>query len=218
MTRTHFVLSMTVLLVSSSALAQQYPTKPVRVIVPFAPGGGVDFVGRVVGQKLSERLGQPFTIDNRAGANGIVGLQALMAAPADGYTLSAVSAGPLAVNPSIYAKLPYDPMRDFTHIANMINFPLMMVVHPSMPVRSVKDVIALAKSKPGVMTYSHPGAGNSSHLAGELFNSMAKVDIGPVPYKGTAPSTIAVLAGETDRKSTRLNSSHVSESRMPSSA
>jgi tripartite-type tricarboxylate transporter receptor subunit TctC len=177
--------------------AQTYPTKPIRVIVPFAPGGGVDFVARVVGQKLGERLGQQFAIDNRAGANGIVGLQALMAAAPDGYTLSAVSAGPLAVNPSIYAKLPYDPMKDFTHIANMINFPLMMVVHPSMPVKSVKDVIALARGKPGVMTYSHPGAGNSSHLAGELFNAMAKVDIAAIPYKGTAPSTIAVLAGET---------------------
>ena len=183
--------------IPASATAQAYPNKPIRLIVPFPPGGGVDFVGRVVGQKLSERLGQQVAVDNRSGANGIVGLQALMAAAPDGYTIAAASAGPLAVNPFIYAKLPYDPMKDFTHIANMINFPLMMVTHPSLPVKTVKDVIALARAKPGVMTYSHPGAGNSSHLAGELFNAMAKVDISPVPYKGTAPATIAVLSGET---------------------
>ena len=176
--------------------AQAYPNKPIRMIVPFPPGGGVDFVGRVVGQKLSERLGQQVAIDNRAGANGIVGLQALMAAAPDGYTIAAVSAGPLAINPYLYAKLPYDTLRDFTPIANMINFPLMLVAHPSLPVKNVKDLVALAKAKPGEITYSHPGIGNTGHIAGELFNAVGHVNTVGIPYKGTAPAVIAVLSGE----------------------
>jgi tripartite-type tricarboxylate transporter receptor subunit TctC len=166
------------------------------MIVPFPPGGGVDFIGRIVGQKLTERLGQQVAIDNRAGANGIVGLEALKSAPADGYTIAAASAGPLTVNPFIYAKLPYDPVRDFTPIANMINFPLLLVVHPSLPVKSVKELIALARARPGQLSYSSSGAGNSGHLAAELFDSMAKIKILHVPYKGTAPAGIALLAGE----------------------
>jgi len=158
-----------------SVTAQNYPVKPIRLIVPFPPGGGVDFIARIVGQKLSERLGQQVAIDNRAGANGIVGLEALKVAPPDGYTIAAASAGPLAVNPFIYAKLPHDTVRDFTHIANMVNFPLLLVSHPSLPVKNVKELIALARAQPGHITYSHPGAGNSGHLAGELFNSLAKV-------------------------------------------
>jgi tripartite-type tricarboxylate transporter receptor subunit TctC len=176
--------------------AQTYPTKPIRMIVPFPPGGGVDFIGRLVGQKLTERLGQQVAIDNRAGANGIVGLEALKAAPPDGYTIGAASAGPLAVNPFIYAKLPHDTLRDFTHIANMVNFPLLLVAHPSLPVKNVKELIAVARARPGQVTYSSPGAGNSAHLAAELFNAMAKVKILHVPYKGTAPAVIAVLSGE----------------------
>jgi tripartite-type tricarboxylate transporter receptor subunit TctC len=178
------------------APAQTYPAKPIRLIVPFPPGGGVDFIGRIVGQKLSERLGQQVAIDNRAGANGIVGLEALKAAPPDGYTIAAASAGPLTVNPFIYAKLPHDTVRDFTHIANMVNFPLLLVTHPSLPVRNIKELIALARAQPGQVTYSHPGAGNSGHLAGELFNSLAKVKILAIPYKGTAPAVVAVLSGE----------------------
>ena len=181
---------------STTLQAQGYPNKAIRMIVPFPPGGGVDFVGRVVGQKLAERLGQPVAIDNRAGANGIIGLQALMAAPPDGYTIAAVSAGPLACNPHLYSKLPYDTLRDFTPIANMINFPLMLVAHPSLPVKNIKDLIVLAKAKPGEITYSHPGIGNTGHIAGELLNAVGKVKTTGIPYKGTAPSVIAVLSGE----------------------
>jgi tripartite-type tricarboxylate transporter receptor subunit TctC len=181
---------------TTNGFAQAYPSKPIRLIVPFPPGGGVDFIGRIVGQKLSERLGQQVAIDNRAGANGIVGLEALKVAPPDGYTIAAASAGPLAVNPFIYAKLPHDTVRDFTHIANMVNFPLLLVAHPSLPVKNVKELIAFARARPGQVTYSHPGAGNSGHLAGELFNSIAKVNILAIPYKGTAPAVLAVLAGE----------------------
>ena len=181
---------------TAPSMAQNYPVKPIRLIVPFPPGGGVDFIGRIVGQKLSERFGQTVAIDNRAGANGIVGLEALKTAPPDGYTIAAASAGPLTVNPFIYAKLPHDTVRDFTHIANMVNFPLLLVSHPSLPVKNVKELIALARSQPGQVTYSSPGAGNSGHLAGELFNSMAKAKILHIPYKGTAPAVVAVLAGE----------------------
>ncbi len=176
--------------------AQTYPTKAIRMIVPFPPGGGVDFVGRVVGQKLAERIGQQVAIDNRAGANGIVGLQVLMAAAPDGYTIAAISAGPLAINPHLYAKLPYNTLRDFTPIANMINFPLMLVAHPSLPVKNVKDLIALARARPNEITYSHPGIGNTGHIAGEVLNAVGNVKTVGIPYKGTAPSVIAVLSGE----------------------
>jgi tripartite-type tricarboxylate transporter receptor subunit TctC len=183
-------------LAPSTIHAQGYPNKAIRMIVPFPPGGGVDFVGRVVGQKLSERLGQQVAIDNRAGANGIVGLQALMTAAPDGYTIAAVSAGPLAINPHLYAKLPYNTLRDFTPIANMINFPLMLVAHPSLPVKNVKELVALAKARPNEITYSHPGVGNTGHIAGELLNAVGNVKTQGIPYKGTAPSVIAVLSGE----------------------
>jgi len=180
----------------ATATAQSWPNKPIRMIVPFPPGGGVDFIGRIVGQKLSERLHQQVIIDNRAGANGILGLEVLKSSPPDGYVIAAASAGPLTVNPHLYRKLPYDTLRDFTHISNMVNFPLLLVAHPSLPVKNIKDLIALAKTRPDEVTYSSPGTGNSAHLAAELFNSMAKVKILHVPYKGTAPAVMAVLSGE----------------------
>src|SRR5687768_18420657 len=135
-------------LLPALASAQAYPVKPIRLIVPFPPGGGVDFIGRIVGQKLTERLGQTVAVENRAGANAIVGLEALKTSPPDGYTIAAASAGPLAVNPFIYAKLPHDTVRDFTYIANMVAFPLLLVSHPSLPVKNVKELIALAKTRP----------------------------------------------------------------------
>ena len=179
------------------AIAQPaYPVKTVRMIVPFPPGGGTDFMGRVIAQKLSERLGQQVVVDNRAGSNGIVGLQALMAASPDGYTICGASAGPLAVNPHVYSKLPYDTLRDFTIIARGVDFPLLLLTHPALPVKNVKDVIALAKSRPAQLVYASSGAGNSDHLASELFKSMAKIDMIHIPYKGAGPSTIALLSGE----------------------
>jgi tripartite-type tricarboxylate transporter receptor subunit TctC len=180
----------------AAALAQAYPSKPIRMIVPFPAGGGVDYIGRLVGKGLSERLGQQVVIDNRPGANAILGLEVLKAAPPDGYTIAAASAGPLAVNPFIYSKLPHDTLKDFTQIANMVNFPLLLVAHPSLPVKSVKELIALSRSRPGEVSYASPGSGNSSHLAGELFNSMAKVKILHVPYKGMAPAVVSTVSGE----------------------
>ena len=173
-----------------------YPSKPIRLIVPFPAGGGNDVVARVIAQKLSERLGQPIVIDNKAGANGIVGLQALMASPADGYTLAVASAGPIAVNPSLYEKLPYDPIKDLSSITNLVSLPLLLVTHPSLPSKNIKDLIALAKTKPGQLYFCSPGAGNSGHLAGELFNSMADVKLVHVPYKGQGPALTDLLSGQ----------------------
>lgn len=178
-------------------LAQTYPNKTIRLIVPFPPGGGVDFIGRIMAKGLSERMGQQVLVDNRPGANAILGLDILKAAPPDGYTIAAASAGPLTVNPHIYKKLSYDTLNDFTPISNMVNFPLLLVSHPSLPVKNVKELIALAKARPGEITYSSPGSGNSGHLTAALFDSMAKIKTVHVPYKGTAPAVVAVLSGET---------------------
>jgi len=181
----------------ATASPQAYPTKPIRLIVPFPAGGGVDYIGRIVGKGLSERLGQQVLVDNRPGANAILGLENLKVAAPDGYTIAAASAGPLAVNPFTYAKLPHDTVRDFTYIANMVAFPLLLVSHPSLPVRNVKELIALAKARPDEVVYSSPGVGNTGHLAAALFDSMTKIKTVHVPYKGTAPAVVAVLSGET---------------------
>ena len=173
-----------------------YPAKPVRIIVPFPPGGGNDVAGRLVAQKLSERLGQSVVVENRAGANGIVGLQALMQSAPDGYTLGVGAAGPMAVNPSIYAKLPYDPLKDFTPITNVAVFPLLLVAHPSLPAKTLGELLALARERPGELNYASPGVGNSGHLAGELLNRMAGVRITHVAYKGQGPAITDLLAGQ----------------------
>jgi tripartite-type tricarboxylate transporter receptor subunit TctC len=190
------ILALLALCAPLCAGAQSWPAKPIRMLVPFPPGGGVDFAARVVGKQLAERLGQPIVIDNRAGANGIIALEALKNAAPDGYTLATASNGPLVINPSMYQKLPYDPVRDFAAIGRMVDFPLLLVAHPSVPVQNVADVIALAKAKPGELTYSSPGIGNGGHLSAELFAYMAGVSLLHIPYKGTAPATTALLAGE----------------------
>ena len=190
------ILACSMVCIPLIAAAQTWPAKPVRMLVPFPPGGGVDFAARIVGKHLADRLGQPVIIENRAGANGIIALEALKNAAPDGYTLAAASNGPLVINPFLYLKLPYDPVRDFAAIGRLVDFPLLLVTHPSVPAGSVPDLIALAQAKPGVLTYSSPGVGNGSHLAVELFASMANVSLVHVPYKGTAPAATALLAGE----------------------
>ena len=179
-----------------SVLAQGYPNKSIRIIVPFPPGGGNDVIGRIIAQKLTERLGQQVVVDNRAGANGIVGLQALMQATPDGYTIAVAAAGPMAVNPSLYEKLPYDSLKDFSYITNMVIFPLILVTHPSVPAKTTQDLINLAKAKPKQLFYGTPGSGNSAHLAGELLNSMANVQTVHVPYKGQGPAMADLVAGQ----------------------
>lgn len=181
----------------TAVLAQAWPSKAIRLIVPFPAGGGTDYIARIAGRGMSDRLGQQVAVDNRGGASGIIGMRAAMAAAPDGYTIAASSAGPLAINPHIFAKLPYNTLRDFTLISNLSMFPYLLVTHPSLPVKNVKELIALAKARPGEITYSSPGSGNGQHLATALFISKANVEILHIPYKGNAPSVLAVLSGET---------------------
>ncbi|MBA2962304.1 MULTISPECIES: Bug family tripartite tricarboxylate transporter substrate binding protein [Ramlibacter] len=184
------------LLAAGHAGAQAYPNKPIRMVVPFPPGGGNDVIARIVAQKLGTRLGQTVVVDNRAGANGIVGLAAVKQAAPDGYTLGIAAAGPMAVNPSLYDKLPYDPVKDFEPITNMVIYPLLLVAHPSVPAKSMRELLELARAKPGSLNFASPGSGNSGHLAGELLNSLAKVNTTHVPYKGQGPAVSDLLAGQ----------------------
>jgi len=172
-----------------------YPVKTVRIIAPFPAGGSSDLVARILGQKLTEMNGQQFIIDNRPGAGGTLGTELAARAPADGYTLSVGNVAPLAVNVSLFKKLPYDPLTDFSPIALSATGTTALVVHPSLPVKTVKDMIALARARPGQMNYGSGGSGTPAHLTGELFRHMAKVNIVHVPYKGTGQSVTDLMAG-----------------------
>ncbi|HTQ00402.1 MAG TPA: tripartite tricarboxylate transporter substrate binding protein [Casimicrobiaceae bacterium] len=172
-----------------------YPDKPIRLVVPFPPGGATDFMARSLAQKLGERLGQPVVVDNRGGAGGAIGAEAVAKAPPDGYTLLFSTMGVLAINPSLYKKLAYDPIKDFAPVSLTHSTANVLVVHPSVPARNVAELIALAKAKPGTLTFGSSGNGTSSHLSGELFKSMAGIEITHVPYKGTGPALTDLLAG-----------------------
>ena len=175
--------------------AQAWPARPIRMIVPVAPGGGADITSRLVAQKLSERFGQQVVVDNRSGAGGIVGLELLARSNPDGYTISQGGVGPLAVNPSLHAKLPYDPLKDFALILRAVSALNVLVVHPSVPVHSVKDLIAFARANPNRLNYGSSGAGRADHLAGELFSMMAGVRMQHVPYKGGGPAMTDLVGG-----------------------
>ncbi len=174
---------------------QAYPTKPIRIIVPFAPGGGTDFIARVAAHKLSEVLGQQAIVENRAGAGGTLGAEVGAKAPPDGYTYTLIS-GSYAVNPSLY-KLNFDPVNDITPVIQMSQGPFLVVVHPSLPVKGIKDLIALAKAKPGSLNYASSGQGSITHLATALFTDMAGIQMVHVPYKGTSPAITDTIAGQT---------------------
>lgn len=178
-----------------AAFAQNFPARTVRVIIPWPPGGSNDIVGRLVAQKLSENLGQQFIIDNRGGASGIVGSDAVAKSPADGYTFMIHSATHVS-NPHLYSKIPYDTMKDFVGIAPLARQVGILVVHPALPVKSLKDVIALAKKRPGEITYSSSGNGSFVHLTMAMMNSMAGIKMVHVPYKGGGPAAVAITAGE----------------------
>jgi len=180
-----------------NGLAQEYPTKPVRLIIPFAPGGSNDILGRLIGAKLSETLGQQVVIDNRPGAGGSIGVELAARSAPDGYTLVIGHIGTLAVNPTLYRRLPYNPLKDFQPISMLAKVANIMVVHPSVPVKSVKELIALAKAKPGSLVYGSGGNGGAGHLATEYFKLMAKIDMVHVPYKGTGPAIVDLMAGQT---------------------
>lgn len=201
---------------STTAAAQSYPAKPVRIVVPFAAGGGTDIVARALGAKLGEALGQTFIVENRAGAAGAIGAEFAAKSAPDGYTLLMGSSGPIVLNPSLQAKLSYDPLRDFTPVALITTMPFLTVVHPSLPVRSVKELIAFAQARPGQLNYASPGSGSSTHLATELFKAMARVDIVHVAYKGVAPATTDLISGQVQMLTGDLNTltPHVKSGRM----
>jgi tripartite-type tricarboxylate transporter receptor subunit TctC len=184
------------LVCATSAAAADYPAKPVRVIAAFSPGGYVDFTARLVSGPLGTALGQQFVVENRAGAGGIVGTEAVARAAPDGYTLTVGSVGTHAVNQSLYARLPYNVLRDFQPIARLSDAPSILAIHPSLPAHSVKELVALARAKPGEINYASAGAGTSTHLAAVLFEHLGRVKLVHVPYKGGGPALVAVVAGE----------------------
>ena len=191
-----FILSAALCLVASAAGAQPYPAKPVRMIVGFPPGQATDIVARLVAEKLSTRLGQSFFVDNKPGAAGIIGTELTAKAPPDGYTLQMNSSGPLSVNPGLYTKLPYDPIRDLQPISLAATVPLFLVVHPSVKAGNVKELVALAKSQPGKLNYASGGSGVTNHLVMEMFKFAAGLDMAHVPYKGGPPAVTDLIAGQ----------------------
>jgi tripartite-type tricarboxylate transporter receptor subunit TctC len=181
---------------AGNAPAQSYPTKTVRVIVPSAPGGSVDTLGRLVSQKLTAALGQQFVVENRAGSGGVVGTEIVAKAPPDGYTLLMAYHSHI-INPALYPKLPYDTVKSFTPITQVAVQPQLFNVHPTLPAKNAKELIALAKARPGQLLFGSAGSGSGGHLANEIFNAMAGIKMTHVPYKGSAPALIDVIAGNT---------------------
>jgi tripartite-type tricarboxylate transporter receptor subunit TctC len=184
------------MLVAAGAIAQMYPTRPIRLISPYAPGGGSDTLARTIGPKLTESWGQPVIIENRPGAAGSLGAEAAARATPDGYTVLVTPSAVLAINPHIYSRLRYDSVKDFAPITIATNSPYMLVVHPSIPAANVKELIAYARSRPGQLNYSSSGNGSSTHLAGVLFGQLAGIQLLHVPYKGAAPAIVDLLGGQ----------------------
>ncbi len=181
---------------AGAALAQSYPAKPVRVIVPFPAGGGIDFVARALSPKMTEYTGQSFVVDNRSGASGTIGTEAVAKAAPDGYTLLATFSSHTQ-NASLYSKLGYDTVRDFAPVTQIATVANILVINPALPVKTVKDLVTLAKKRPGEILYASIGNGTPSHLSAELFDNMAGIKMTHVPYKGAAPSMVSLLSGET---------------------
>jgi tripartite-type tricarboxylate transporter receptor subunit TctC len=192
-----FLAFVLMLVISASAFAQTYPAKPIKIVVPFPAGGIADLYGRVIGARLSDGWGQPVMVENRTGAGGNIGADAVAKSAPDGYTLVMGTFGTHAVNVSLFSSMPYDPVRDFTPIVLVLEAEGLLVVHPSVPAQSVLDLIAYARAHPGRLTFASAGMGTASHLAGELFKSMARVEMTHVPYKGNVPAITDLLAGQT---------------------
>ncbi len=180
---------------SAAVCAQQYPSKPIRIIVPWPPGGGTDVVSRTIAQKLGETLGQPAVVDNRAGATGIIGADLAAKAPADGYTVL-ITIASHAINPTLYAKLPYDTLGDLAPVSLLAEYPFVITVHPSLPAKSLREFIAIAKSRAGQLTYASSGNGSGPHLGMELFMSMAGIQMVHVPYKGAGQAMTDLVSGQ----------------------
>ncbi len=183
-------------LLPATASAQSFPTRPIRMLVPTTPGGSVDGLARAIGTKLSDKFGQQVVIDNRAGAGGVIAGELTARAPADGYTLMLGTVAALAANVSLKKSLPYDPLRDFAPVTLAATQNLILIVNPSVPVKTVKELIALAKAKPGQITFASAGSGAGGHLSGELFKLLAGIDLLHIPYKGMAPALVDVISGQ----------------------
>jgi tripartite-type tricarboxylate transporter receptor subunit TctC len=189
------VLTLLLLLIPGAALGQAYPSKPIRFIVSFPPGGSSDLIARAIAPKMSEKLGQPVLVENRAGAGGMIGVDAIAKAPPDGYVIGLAAAGALSSNIHLYPKMPYHPEKDLAPISMLAMIPFFLVAHPSQP-PTLKELISAAKAKPGALSYGHGGQGSTMHLAGELLNMMASIRIQAVPYKGSGPVSADVLGGQ----------------------
>jgi tripartite-type tricarboxylate transporter receptor subunit TctC len=186
----------TALVFSGAVWAQAYPAKPVRLLVPQAPGGGNDTIARLVAQRISQTLKQQVVVDNRAGAGGLIAAETVAKSPPDGYTLLLGNVATMTIIPNVQKKVPYDPFKDFEPVSLIASAPLLVVVHPSLPITTVKQLIALAKAKPGQLNYASNGVGSSTHLATELFKVMTRTDMTHVPYKGLSPATTDLLSGQ----------------------
>jgi tripartite-type tricarboxylate transporter receptor subunit TctC len=184
------------LTLSAVALAQTYPVKPVRVVVPYTAGGSMDILSRLISQKMNEAFDQTLIIDNRTGAGGNIGTELVARAAPDGYTLLTAGIGIMAINPSLYSKLPYDPIKDFEAITLLAKMPNMLAVSPALPVKSVSELIALAKAKPGVLNYGSAGSGSNPHILAEYFKLRTNTDIQNIPYKGVPPALSDLIAGQ----------------------
>jgi tripartite-type tricarboxylate transporter receptor subunit TctC len=185
----------TMVMMTAGVAAQSWPNRSVRLISPFAPGGGADITSRAVAQKLTVSLGQQVIVDNRGGAGGMLGVDLAAKSPPDGYTLVMGTIGPIAINPALLSKMPYDPLKDLAPISQAAVAVNVLVVHPSLPAKSVKELITIAKARPNDLNYGSSGSGAADHLAGELFNAMVKVKMAHVPYKGGAPAMLDLMAG-----------------------
>src|SRR5688572_8065705 len=194
------------LAVTAGAYAQDYPVKPIRLVVPYAAGGPVDIIGRLVGQKLTETYNQQVIIDNRGGGGGNIGLEIVARAAPDGHTLLMGANGDMAINPSLYKVMPVDTEKDFAPVGMVASSAMILVVHPSVPAGSVKDLIALAKAKPGTINYASSGSGSTAHLTSELFKSMAKVNLTHIPYKGAGPALTDLVGGQVQTMFTGVSS------------
>jgi len=183
---------------AGSAHAQAYPNKPVRLVVTSPPGGSQDFLARLLAQALTPALGQQVVVDNRTGASGVIGIDFVARAAPDGYTLLLGAAGPIAIVPALKSNLPFDPLRDFAPITMVASGPFAVVVHPSVPAKSLKELIAIARAKPRSLNYGSSGAGASPHLAAELLKSMAQIDLVHIPYKGVGPALTDLIGGQID--------------------
>jgi tripartite-type tricarboxylate transporter receptor subunit TctC len=216
MTKKVQCLAALVLLIAGAAHAQQYPSRPIRLIVPYPAGGPTDFTGRIVGQKLSQLVGQQVVVDNRPGAGTVIGTELVTRAAPDGYTLLFATGGGTFLTPIMLSKVPYDPVKDLTPVAMLVMSPQVLVAHPSVAANTVPDLVALAKAKPGVLNFASVGTGTSPHLGGELLQSLAGIKLVHVPYKGTAPAMTDLIAGQVQLMFTSMPTvlAHVKAGRL----